>query len=254
MYDNTRGAEERMSTETSGARERTRLSRDKVLQAALALADRDGIAALSIRSLAQELNTKPMSLYYYVANKDEILDGLVDLVFAEIETPAAGGGWRDEMRRRAHSARAVLRRHPWSVGLLESRKAPGPATLKHHEATLAALRAGGFSVYLTAHAYSLLDSYIYGFALQEAGLPLAGQAPVADAARPIMERFATGEYPHLMEIATEVVMQPGYDYGNEFAHGLELILGALEASLDRSNGESRNGHPPQAARASDATT
>ena len=216
---------------TGVAKERTGLSRDKVLQAALELADRDGIAALSIRSLAQELGTKPMSLYYYVANKDAILDGLVDLVFAEIETPKTGGDWKDEMRRRAHSARSVLRRHPWAVGLLESRKTPGPATLKHHEATLAALRAGGFSVQQTAHAYSLLDSYIYGLALQEAALPLAGQAPVADVAAPIMEQFATGDYPHMVEIATEVVLQPGYDYGNEFAIGLELILGALDTLL-----------------------
>jgi AcrR family transcriptional regulator len=213
------------------APERTPLSRDKVLQSALALADRDGLGALSIRSLAQKMGTKPMSLYYYVANKEEILDGLVDLVFTEIELPQPGADWKVEMRRRAQSARQVLRRHPWAVGLLESRKAPGPATLKHHEATLTTFRAAGFSVQLTAHAYSLLDSYIYGFALQEASLPLAGQASVAEAARPIMEQFATGEYPYMVEIATEVVMQPGYDYGNEFAYGLELILDALEGSL-----------------------
>lgn len=210
--------------------ERGRLSREKVLQAALALADRDGIGGLSIRSLAQDMDTKPMSLYYYVANKEEILDGLVDLVFTEIDLPRPGEAWKDEMRRRAHSAREALRRHPWAVGLLESRKAPGPATLKHHEATLATLRAGGFPVRQTAHAYSLLDSYIYGFALQEAALPLARQEPVAEVAGPILELFASGEYPHLVEIATEVVMKPGYDYGDEFAYGLELILEALERS------------------------
>jgi AcrR family transcriptional regulator len=204
------------------------LSREKVLQKALELADRDGIAALSIRSLAQKIGTKPMTLYYYVANKDQILDGLVDIVFTEIETPEAGGEWKEQMRRRAHSARDALRRHPWAVGLLESRKTPGPATLRHHEATLAALRAAGFTVQQTARAYSLLDSYIYGFALQEAALPIAGNQPMAEVAGPIMERFATGEYPHMVEIATEVVMQPGYDYGNEFAYGLELILDALE--------------------------
>ncbi|MFF1832413.1 TetR/AcrR family transcriptional regulator [Paenarthrobacter sp. NPDC058040] len=211
-----------------GASRRPDLSRENVLFKALELADTEGIAALSIRSLAQSMGTKPMSLYYYVANKDQILDGLVDLVFGEIHTPTAGGAWKEEMRTRAHSAREVLRRHPWAVGLLESRKAPGPATLKHHEATLATLRAAGFTVQQTARAYSLLDSYIYGFALQEAALPIAGAEPMADVAAPIMERFATGEYPHMVEIATEVVMQPGYDYGNEFAHGLELILGALE--------------------------
>jgi AcrR family transcriptional regulator len=211
-----------------GGRERSGLSREKVLQKALELADRGGIAAVSIRSLAESMGTKPMTLYYYVANKDQILDGLVDLVFAEIETPQAGGAWQEQMRRRAHSVRKVLRRHPWAIGLLESRKAPGPATLKHHEATLGTLRAAGFTVEQTARAYSLLDSYIYGFALQEAALPIAGDGPMAEVAAPILERFATGEYPHMVEIATQVVMQPGYDYGNEFAYGLELILNALQ--------------------------
>lgn len=134
----------------AGGRDRPGLSREKLLRKALELADRDGIAALSIRSLAQGMGTKPMTLYYYVANKDQILDGLVDLVFTEIDTPEAGGEWKDQMRRRAHSARAALRRHPWAVGLLESRKAPGPATLRHHEATLGTLRAAGFTVQQTA--------------------------------------------------------------------------------------------------------
>lgn len=218
-----------MKDAAEGGKDRPGLSREKVLEKALELADRDGIAALSIRSLAQKMGTKPMTLYYYVANKDQILDGLVDLVFTEIETPEAGREWKEQMRRRAHSARKVLRRHPWAIGLLESRKAPGPATLKHHEATLGALRAAGFTVQQTARAYSLLDSYIYGFALQEAALPIAGEKSMAEeVAGPIMERFATGEYPHMVEIATQVVMQPDYDYGNEFAYGLELILDALE--------------------------
>lgn len=226
--------EQLMQKAGDGSRERPGLSRDKVLQKALELADKEGIAALSIRSLAGAMGTKPMTLYYYVANKDQILDGLVDLVFAEITTPEPGRGWKEQMRRRAHSAREVLRRHPWAVGLLESRKAPGPATLKHHEATLATLRAGGFTVQQTARAYSLLDSYIYGFALQESALPIAGGKAMAEVAGPIMERFATGEYPHLVEIATQVVMQPGYNYGDEFTHGLELILDALEPTPDTS--------------------
>ena len=124
-----------------------------------------------MRSLAQELGVKPMALYYHVANKDEILDGIVDLVFSEIELPSANGDWRSEIVRRANSARRVLRRHPWAIGLMESRKAPGPATLRHHDATIGTLRAAGFSVEMTAHAYALLDSYIYGFALQEAPCP-----------------------------------------------------------------------------------
>src|SRR3954471_1638947 len=158
-----------MSAETGRAR--APLTRERVLRGAVEVADRGGIGSLTIRSLAQELGVKPMSVYHYVANKEEILDGIVDIVFSEIDLPSAGGDWRHEMRGRATSARAVLRRHRWAIGLMESRTSPGPATLRHHDAVIGCLRASGFSIALTAHAYSLLDSYIYGFALQEAGLP-----------------------------------------------------------------------------------
>src|SRR3954454_17928914 len=150
------------------------LSRDRVMRAALAVADEGGLDGLTIRSLAQRLGAKPMSLYHHVANKDEILDGLVDLVFAEIELPRPTGQWREEMTRRARSAVAVLRRHPWSIALLESRTSPGPATLRHHDATIAALRTGGFSIVQTAHAYAVLDAYTYGFAVQLLSLPFEG--------------------------------------------------------------------------------
>lgn len=210
---------------------RVPLSKENVLRCALALADDKGIGALTMRSLAQALGTKPMSLYYYVANKDEILDGIVDLVFSEVDLPSAEGGWRSQMQRRAISVRRVLSCHTWAIGLLESRTAPGPATLLHHDATLGTLRGAGFSVQSTAHAYALLDSYIYGFALQESALPLSGSDSIADVAAPIMERFAEGTYPHLMEIATEHVMQPGYDFGDEFEIGLTVILDALERWL-----------------------
>jgi AcrR family transcriptional regulator len=139
---------------------RVPLSRERVLRGAVAVADAAGIGALTMRSLATELGVKPMSLYHYVACKDEILDGIVDLVFSEIELPAADGDWRSQMRRRAVSARRALRRHPWAIGLMESRANPGPATLRHHDATLGTLRTAGFSVAMTAHAYALLDSYI----------------------------------------------------------------------------------------------
>ncbi|TDO56226.1 TetR family transcriptional regulator [Kribbella sp. VKM Ac-2571] len=207
--------------------ERPRLSRERVLWAAVAVADAGGIDSLTIRSLSQSLGAKPMSVYYYVANKDEILDGIVDLVFSEIELPEPGGDWRTEIRRRADSARRVLRAHPWAIGLMESRTSPGPATLRHHDAVIATLRAAGFSQALTAHAYAMLDSYTYGFALQEAGLPFEGSDTVADVAEPIMERFSTGEYPHLVEMATDYYLRPGYDFGDEFTWGLDLILDAL---------------------------
>jgi AcrR family transcriptional regulator len=206
---------------------RPRLSRERVLQGAMAVADSGGIDSLTIRSLAQSLGVKPMSVYYYVANKDEILDGIIDLVFSEIELPAAGGDWRAEISRRAESARRVLRAHPWAIGLMESRTSPGPETLRHHDSVIATLRAAGFSRDLTAHAYALLDSYTYGFALQEVGLPFDGSDTVADVAEPIMERFATGEYPHLVEMATDYYLKPGYDFGDEFRWGLDLILDAI---------------------------
>jgi len=207
--------------------ERLPLSRERVLTCAVELADESGISALTIRSLAQSMGTKPMSLYYYVANKDEILDGIVDMVFSEVQLPSPSGNWRAEMHDRAHAMRAALTRHPWAVGLLESRSSPGPATLRHHEATLATLRAAGFSVQLTAHAYAALDSYIYGFALQEAALPFEGRDTAAEITTPIMERFSTGEYPRMVEIAVEHVLKPGYDFGDEFDFGLNLILDGL---------------------------
>ena len=207
--------------------ERAPLSRERVLRGAVAVADAAGIGSLTMRSLAQELDAKPMSLYHYVANKDEILDGIVDLVFSEIELPSPGGDWRSEMSRRANSARRVLRCHPWAIGLLESRKNPGPATLRHHDAVLGALRGAGFSVEMTAHAYALLDSYVYGFALQEASLPFDGPDTAADVAGPMMGQFPADAYPHLVEMATEYVLQPGYDFGDEFEFGLGVILDAL---------------------------
>jgi len=212
---------------STAASQRLPLSRERVLECAVALADESGLSALTIRTLAQSMGTKPMSLYYYVANKEEILDGIVDMVFSEIELPMPGRDWRGEMQQRSHGVRSALRRHPWAVGLLESRSAPGPATLRHHEATLATLREAGFSVQLTAHAYALLDSYIYGFALQEAALPFEGRDTAAEITNPIMERFATGEYPRMVEIAVEHVLKPGYDFGDEFEFGLNLILDGL---------------------------
>jgi AcrR family transcriptional regulator len=208
-------------------RPRPALSRERVLRGAVTVADAGGIARLTIRSLAEELGVKPMSVYHHVANKDEILDGIVDLVFNEIELPPADGDWRSAMRCRADSARRALKRHPWAIGLMESRTAPGPATLRHHDAVIGALRAGGFSVEMTAHAYALLDSYIYGFALQEASLPFKGPETVPEVAEPMMRQFPAGEYPHLVEMATEFILQPGYDFGNEFEFGLNLIFDAL---------------------------
>jgi AcrR family transcriptional regulator len=218
------------------------LSRDRVLRRAMAVADAGGLGSLTMRSLATELGVKPMAVYHYVAGKDEILDGIVDLVFAEMELPQAGGDWRAEITRRATSAREVLRRHPWAVALLESRSAPGPATLRHHDAVLGTLRGAGFSVEMTGHAYALLDAYVYGFAVQEASLPIGPDAP-DDAAESIAARIAPDAYPHLVEFATARVLQPGYSFGDEFEFGLNLVLDALERAVDRPAAGQGDGGP-----------
>jgi AcrR family transcriptional regulator len=216
---------------TGTAEKRVPLSRERVLRTAFAIADASGSSALTMRSLAQALQVKPMAVYHHVANKEEILDGIIDLVFSEIDLPPADVDWRAAMRQRAIAARNVLSLHPWAIPLMESRSNPGPATLRQHDAVIATLRRAGFSIQMTAHAYSLLDSYIYGFALQESvSLPFdATTAP--ELAERVLAQFSTDEYPHLAELATEHVLQPGYDYGHEYEFGLDLILDGLEGSL-----------------------
>jgi AcrR family transcriptional regulator len=217
-----------MTATGNAAARRTPLSRDQVLQAAVALADEGGLGALSMRKLGQVLGVEAMSLYNHVAGKGDLLDGMIDAVFSEIGLPPAGGGWKQAMRQRAIAVRAALGRHRWAIGLMESRRSPGPATLRHHDAVLGCLRGAGFSIELTAHAYSLLDSYIYGFALQEASLPFGTPEDTAQVTQEIAGQMPAGEYPHLAELATAHVLQPGYQYGSEFEIGLDIILDALE--------------------------
>jgi AcrR family transcriptional regulator len=213
---------------TAARRPRAPLSRDRVLAAAVALADEIGIEALSMRKLGESLGVEAMSLYNHVAGKDALLDGMVDAVFAEIDLPSADGGWRSAMRQRGISVRAVLRRHRWAITLLQSRTAPGPSTLAHHDAVIGVLRTAGFTVAQTAHAFSVLDSYIYGFALQEKALPFEGPEQTAEVAQGIFADLPVDRYPHFVELATQHVLQPGYDYGDEFAFGLDLVLDGLE--------------------------
>ena len=212
---------------TDGPAERVPLSRERVLRGAVEVADAAGVGALTIRSLAQRLGVKPMSLYYYVANKDAILDGIVDLVFSEIDLPRPGDAWRPEMRRRAISARSVLGRHPWAIEILQSRTAPGSGTLRHHNAVIGTLREAGFTVEMTAHAFALLDSYIYGFALSEASLPINGPETVTEVAEKMMMQYLAVDYPYLAEFSVKHILKPGYDFGAEFEYGLRLVLDAL---------------------------
>jgi AcrR family transcriptional regulator len=209
------------------------LTRQRVLIAALALADRSGVGTLSMRKLADELGVEAMSLYHHVANKDDILDGIVDLVFSEIDLPSDATNWGAAMRQRAISAREALRRHPWATGRMESRSTPGPATLRHHDGVLRILRSAGFSVGMAAHAFSVLDSYIYGFALQEAALPFHSSEELAAVAAAILDSSTMDEYPYFTEVAVKHALQPGYDYGDEFLFGLDLILDGLERARRR---------------------
>jgi AcrR family transcriptional regulator len=204
------------------------LTRERVLQTAVNRADQGGIESLSMRKLGQELEVEAMALYYHFANKDDLVNGMVDLVFGEIDLPVIGADWKTAMRQRAISVREALSRHRWAIGLMESRANPGPATLRHHDAVIGNLRAAGFDIEMAAHAYSLLDSYIYGFAMTHMNLPFDTSEDVAGVAQDMLEPFPVNEYPHLVEFITEHAMKPGYDYADEFKYGLEVILDGLK--------------------------
>ena len=213
---------------------RTPLTRERILQAALAFADANGIESLSMRKLGEAVGVEAMSLYNHVPSKADLLDGLIDLVFGEIELPVSSDSWQTAMRQRAIAVRAALKRHRWAIGLMESRSSPGPATLRHHDAVLGCLRQAGFPVALAAHAYSVLDGYIYGFALQEASLPFDTGEESSELAQALLAQFPADEYPHLAEFTFQHVLQPGYDYGSEYEFGLDLILDGLDRALESS--------------------
>jgi AcrR family transcriptional regulator len=220
---------EQMAVRTLSTGEpRTRLSRDRVLQAAMVHADEGGLEALTMRKLAEVLGVAPMALYRHIANRDDLIDAMVDVVFGEVDLPSSGQDWRTAMRERAISLRDVLARHRWAIGLMESRRNPGPANLRHHDAVIGSLRAGGFDMAMAAHAYSLLDGYIYGFALTKMNLPFDTTTDIAEMAEGMLEPFPIGEYPNLAAFITEHAMKPGYDFADEFEYGLDVILGGLE--------------------------
>jgi len=204
------------------------LSRQRVVVEAIRLADREGVAGLSMRRLADAFGAGAMSLYHYVASKEELLDAMIDVVFEEIDLPPQETDWQSAMRRRSVSARQVLARHPWAIGLMESRTSPGRAHLRHREAVTACLRRAGFSVLMATHANWLLDVYVYGFALQEASLPFDTAGEFADMAEDVfLPQLPPDEFPYLNESAAELVAA-GYDPAEEFIFGLDLVLAALE--------------------------
>ncbi|WP_411575158.1 TetR/AcrR family transcriptional regulator [Streptomyces fradiae] len=208
--------------------QRVPLDRERVLRTAVETADEGGVGSLTMRKIAERLGVEAMSLYHHVANKNDILDGMVDAVFGEIDLPAPDEAWKQAMRRRAVSARDALTRHPWAIGLMDSRATPGPATLRHHDAVIGCLRGAGFSLALAAHAVSVLDSYIYGFVLQEQALPFRTAPELAAVADTIMEQLPADEHPHLAEMITQHALRPGYRYADEFTFGLDLVLDGLE--------------------------
>ncbi len=208
---------------------RRSLTRERVLAAAFELADADGLGALTMQAIGRRLGVEAMSLYRHVANKEDILDGLVDLVITEVELPSADEGWRQAMRRRALSARRVFARHPWAIGLVESRARPWPSTLRHHEAVLGVLLEAGFSGVQAAQTYSLLDSYIYGFASQEASLPFDDAEGQARLGEEMLGRLSSDTYPSMARVATEF-LAAGPDLGL-FEWGLDLILDGVERAV-----------------------
>lgn len=211
---------------------RTPLNRGRVLRAAIEIADRGGLDGLTMRGLGRALGVEAMSLYNHVQRKDDLLDAMVDVVFSEIALPSPGRHWRTAMRERAISTRQALLKHPWAIGLMESRRRPGPANLQHHDAVLATLRKAGFSVEMAGHAYAVLDGYIYGFTLTELNLPLENQEAIEKMAEAIIDPSGPARYPYLAEMATAYAKNPRYRYGDEFEYGLDLILDGIGRMKD----------------------
>ena len=215
------------------AQAREPLSRERVLRAAVALADEGGVESLSMRRLARELGVVPMALYKHVANKDEMLDGMVDVVVGEIDPPAGGTDWKPAVRRRVLSARRALLRHPWASRVLESRTNPTPTVLAYMDSMIGMFRAGGFSVDLTHHAIHAMGSRLFGFTQElfddtaDAGAPGPGRAPGAGRLPP--HHRAGGAITH----DQGSVVGLGCDDQFEFEFALDLLLDGLERLRDR---------------------
>jgi len=203
------------------------LSRERVLRAALRLADESGIDSLTMRELGQRLGVEAMSLYNHVANKDDILDGMIDLVVAEIDLPSGDVDWREAMRRRAVSARDVFGRHPWASALIDSRQSGGPERMRYFDWVIGTLRRAGFSVKVALYAFSAIDSYVYGFRKQQLNSS-AGQAGSQEAAEAFLAMVPAEQFPYLAEAITDYVLSAGYDETADFEFGLDLILDGLE--------------------------
>ena len=210
---------------------RPALTPERIIDAAVRVADRSGIEHVSMRTVGRELGVEAMSLYHHIADKAALLDGLADWVFTQIELPAATAPWRQTMIDRAASARQALSLHSWSLGLIESRRSPGEALLRHHDTVLGNLRTNGFSIGLASHAFSAIDAYVYGFVLTELNLPIANGESAEQFVDTIKNLLPAEKYPHLSEMITDQVAGKDYRYADEFEFGLDLILDSLERHL-----------------------
>jgi AcrR family transcriptional regulator len=216
----------------SRTEQRARLTRQRVLETAVSVADTDGLDGLTMRRLGEELGVEAMSLYRHVANKGDLLNGMVDAVFAEVELPSHTDDWKTALRQRSASLRDMLKRHPWANGLMDSAATPGAATLRHHDRVLGTFRNAGFSIPMTAHALAVLDSYVYGFAKQDRALPFDTEDEAAAMGQVFLGHLPANDYPYLHEFTARHVLQPGYSFGKEFEPGLDLVLDALEHARD----------------------
>jgi AcrR family transcriptional regulator len=215
------------TTHKRKGKRRLPLTRERVLRAALELADRDGIESLSMRRLGLELGVKAMSLYNHVADKDDLLNGVADLVVGEIEVPPMGDDWKAAVRGRAISVRDMLARHPWAGSVILSRVNPSPAQTGYQDAVLGSLRQAGFSIGAAVNAFFTIDSYIYGFAMEERNLPAGTPEQLAGVAQMMLAALPAGKYPNVNEVIVEHMLKVGFDYADAFAFGLDLILDGL---------------------------
>ena len=218
---------------TPGPEPREPLSRERVLRAAVLLADEDGLEALTMRELGLRLGVEAMSLYNHVAGKDDILDGMVDLVVSEIDLPSDTADWKEAMRRRAISAQSVFSRHPWASALVDSRESSGPARLRYFDWVIGTLRRAGFTLEMAVRAFSVLDSYVYGFGRQQLNMSAGGDIEPAQMGEAFLRAIPADEYPYLREMVVEYAMTSGYDESADFDFGLDLILDGLQRLLDR---------------------
>lgn len=206
---------------------RTPLTTERVVEAAIDLADRSGLGALTMRRLGAALGVEAMSLYKHVASKEALLHAMIDRVIGEIAIPDEGAPWREAMAQRAASARAVLGRHAWVIGLMEAETAPGPNTMRYMNAIIGSLRSAGFAMEDAGRAFTLLDSYVYGHVIQESNFPFSTAEEITQTVASALEQEALRAFPNLVAMYEHAATFE-YSLDDQFEFGLELVLDGLE--------------------------